>query len=217
MIDIDGKVEIRSGLQSELPGTPISLDPLVLSAGLDVGEMGFAKDTARLFIGHSPVISDPNFKRSTLPYENVEILTENSPRNRELFNDFVRDQNEDAFFLPTILAIGPMVDLTYPVDTLNPSKFDGASISAIVEYHAFTDVAGQPVSQGTLRILGSNGTVELNDSEKLVSPTFIDPNTNGDLLTFGCRYDSGSYYLQCQNSTNYPIKLYIRRILLTRF
>lgn len=212
MINIDGKVEIRSGLQRELPGTPISLDPLVLSAGLDIGEMGFAKDTARLFIGHAPVISDPNFKRPKFPYENVEILTENSPRNRELFNDFVRDQNEDSFFLPTILAIGPMVDLTYPVDKLNPSKFDGITISAIVEYHAFTnDVYSQPVSQGTLRIIGSNGTIELKDSEKLESPSF------SGQLTFGCRYDSGSYFLQCQNSTNNSIKLYIRRILLTSF
>ena len=210
MIDINGKVEIRSGLQSELPGTPISLDPLVLSAGLDIGEMGFAKDTARLFIGHSPIVSDSNFKRSVFPYENVEVLTENSPRNRELFNDFVRDQDENSFFVPTTVAIGAMADLTYPADTLNPSKFDGTSISAIVEYHAFTQ-AGQPVSQGTLRILGSDGTVDLSDNEKLESLSFLGQ------LTFGCRYDSGSYFLQCQNSTVYSISLYIRRILLTGF
>ena len=210
MIDIDGKVQLRTGLESELPGKPISINPLVLSTGLDIGEIGFASNTARLFIGHSPAISDPNFKRPIFPYENVEILTENSPRNRELFNNFVRDQDEDAFFVPTTVAVGAMADLTYPVDTLNPSKFDGTTISAIVEYHAFTE-DGQPISQGTLRILGTNGTVELRENEKLESSSFIGQ------LTFGCRYDSGSYFLQCQNSTVYTTKLYIRRILLTGF
>lgn len=210
MIDIDGKVHLRTGLERELPGSPISLDPLVLSTGLDIGEVGFTSDTARLFIGHSPAISDPNFKRPVFPYANVEILTENSPRNRELFNNFVRDQDENSFFVPTTVAIGSMADLTYPVDTLDPSKFDGTSISAIVEYHAFTQ-AGQPISQGTLRILGSDGTVTLSENEKLESLSFLGQ------LTFGCRYDAGSYFLQCQNSTVYAIKLYIRRILLTGF
>jgi hypothetical protein len=208
MIVIISKVQVRRGLEVELPGGPITLDPISLSAGLEVGELGFTKDTSRLFIGFEPTPAAPNYLRSVFPYQNVEVLTESSPRIQELFANFIMDQDETDFFVPTLINIRSMADITYPAETLNPAQLTGSIVSAIIDYHAFSTADGTPVKQGTLRIVADQSTQTISDTEnvQLVSG-----------LTFGLRKDSsGAFFmLQCQNSTAASIDLYLRRVVVT--
>lgn len=61
------KIQLRRGLQQDLDVN-----------SLDSGEMGFATDTGRLFVGTDPTQNGPWSTRATLPYDSIEILTENS-------------------------------------------------------------------------------------------------------------------------------------------
>ena len=73
------KIQIRRGLQSDLPGAPTIASPTVPTPGLDIGEPALATDTNRLFIGIDPSQGGITIGRTVFPYQNVEILTENSP------------------------------------------------------------------------------------------------------------------------------------------
>lgn len=61
------KIQLRRGKQHELDVN-----------SLDTGEMGFATDTGRVFIGTDPNDSGLWSGRTILPFDNVEILTEAS-------------------------------------------------------------------------------------------------------------------------------------------
>jgi hypothetical protein len=205
MIIIASKVQVRRGLERELPGTPISTDPLVLGAGLDLGEIGMSTDTGRTFIGYVPSDSDAIYQRGVFPYQNLEILTENSPRNAELFSGFIKDQDEEDFFLPVAVAqSGVFVNFGYPDGEFDPSLFIGSSISAAVEYHAFS-TAGQPVKQGIIRILGGGGSAVITDTENIEA-------VSG--LAFSTTSDSGSLHLTVQNQTGFALNVYLRRVFI---
>jgi hypothetical protein len=208
MIVIVSKVQVRRGLESELPGSPTSIFPLALGPALDVGELGFTEDTSRLFVGFDPTISSPNFMRPVFPYENIEVLTESSPRNQELFSEFVMDQNEGDFFVPVPIGNATsMSDILYPAGVLNPAQLIGSITSATFEYHAFA-TSGAPVKQGLLRVVGSAGSTAITDTE------FVQAVSG---LTFGIRRDtSGTFFmLQCANQTGSSINLYLRRVVVT--
>lgn len=206
MIIIAGKVQVRRGLGYELPGSPISQNPLAFGPGLDIGEIAFTEDDARVFIGHNPVPGDINYQRAVYPYQNVEVLTENSPRNEELFNGFIQDQDSNDFFTPFSIAAGSAPLAYANTAVLNPSVFNGDNISATIEYHAFTPVPSvSAVRQGTLRIMGTGPTITISDD-------FIGQST----LTFSVSYASGKYTLLCDN-TGSTVNLFLRRIVLTGF
>jgi hypothetical protein len=211
MIIVAGKVQVRRGLGYELPGTPISLNPLAFGAGLDLGEIAFTEDEARVFVGHSPQPGDVNYQRTVYPYQNVEVLTENSPRIQELFNSFIIDQDSNDFFVPVSIPIGSSGSLNYPVNTLNPTIFNGVNVSVVVDYHAFTEGLNA-VKQGTLRILGTAGNIVITDTDSIEGPAYVGQ------LTFSANYDGVSKYtLQCSNQTNSIVNLILRRIVVTGF
>lgn len=211
MIIIAGKVQVRRGLGVELPGSPISENPLAFAAGLDIGEIAFTEDDARAFVGHTPQPGDINFQRTVYPYQNVEILTENSPRNQELFNSFIVDQDSNDFFVPTVLAVGQSGALIYPVNVLNPSIFVGVNVSVTIDYHAFTQGL-DAVKQGTLRILGTAGSIVISDTDPLEGTAYVGK------LTFSVVYDgTNKYTLQCSNQTGAIVNLLLRRIVVTGF
>ncbi len=201
MIVIVSKVQLRRGLESELPGGPITLNPITLSPGLSPGELGMTIDTGRLFVGFNPTTASPNYLRPVFPYQNVEVLTENSPRVQELFSSYLIDQDENDFFVPISIPAQSMADIQYPAGSTNPAQMIGTVVSAVFEYHAFSNT-GAPVKQGTLRI--ANGTIA--DTENVEAITG---------LTFGVR-DGGTYFmLQCANATGNNVNLYLRRVLVT--
>lgn len=210
------KVQLRRGLQVELPGKPISTSPLRLAPGLDLAEMGFAEDTGRLFIGHSPRVNDVNYKRGVFPYQNLEVLTENSPRVEELFNSFVRDQDVNDHFLPTVLPVGfngPLAYAELPAGTTIPSQFFGDSVSVVVEYHAFKEATGWPVKQGTLRIIASTS------GSNIIEDSVSDSVQLGGGLNFSLSGRSassqGNYFtLTCNNLTGGAVTLHLRRVVI---
>lgn len=213
MIIVVSKVQTRRGLQSQIPGAPISSDPPSFAPGLDEGEIAMSTDTGRLFIGHSPTSGNQNFNRVVFPYQNVEVLTENSPRNGELFSQFMRDQDRNDFYVPTTLASGsgfvPLMYTEYDGGIAVPAKFYGSSVSATVEYHAFQNNA--PVKQGTLRILAAAGSQTLvDDSAEKAGGPFLDFQIGAQ------QSDAGGYYYQLNawNRTGAALTIIIRRTIV---
>lgn len=148
------KIQLRRGPESDLPGAPLSLSPLAFTPGLDDGELGFTDDTGRLFIGQtSPTNGIISYQRSTFPYQNIEVLTENTPP------DVIQASYADnqAGFLTS-------VPLTASPSYLNLQTFDAAggthdfyvdisgNANAVIEYFVFAS-NGDATRQGVLNIV----------------------------------------------------------------
>jgi hypothetical protein len=195
MITIIGNIQLRRGKEVDLPGAPRQLNPLVFSEGVGNGELTFTSDTGRVFIGHVPASSDPHYRRATFPYQNVEVLTEASPRLKELFNTFTRDQDKTTFFAPVSVT---GTTITVANGTADPTVIS-ANASATVEYHAFT-AAGQPVKQGTLRIIGTN----VYDEEMV--------EMSAGALTFGATLTSNKITIASNSAGS--LKIYMKRVII---
>lgn len=219
------KVQLRRGLEVELPGKPAQLVPLRLTQGLDQGELGMTVDSGRLFLGHSPRQGDVNYERAVFPYQNLEVLTENSPRVRALFNEFVRDQENTDYFLPTklakngALAIIPHAELS--VGDLIPSKFECDSATIIVEYAAFVDAPGAnrdgwPVKQGEVRFIARAGSSVYPSNQGSPEESNVEDDVLiGGGLTFGLQRVGNHYRLTYHNQTQENLLLYMRRVVVT--
>lgn len=219
------KVQLRRGLEVELPGKPAQLVPLRLTQGLDQGELGMTVDSGRLFLGHSPRQGDVNYERAVFPYQNLEVLTENSPRVRALFNEFVRDQENTDYFLPTklakngALAILPHAELA--VGDLIPSKFECDSATIIVEYAAFVDAPGAnrdgwPVKQGEVRFIARAGSSVYPSNQGAPEESKVEDDVLiGGGLTFGLQRVGNHYRLTYHNQTQENLLLYMRRVVVT--
>lgn len=218
------KVQLRRGLEIELPGKPAQLVPLRLTQGLDEGELGMTVDTGRLFLGHSPRIGDVNYERAVFPYQNLEVLTENSPRVRALFNEFVRDQENTDYFLPTKLprntgySILPHNELA-PGDLI-PSQFNADSATIIIEYAAFVDRPGAardgwPVKQGEIRFLARTGSSVYPSTQDTPEETKVEDEVLiGEGLSFGLERISDHYRLTYLNQTQEDLLFYMRRVVV---
>lgn len=218
------KVQLRRGLEVELPGKPAQLSPLRLTQGLDDGEFGMTVDSGRLFLGHSPRIGDINYQRAVFPYQNLEVLTENSPRVRSLFNEFIRDQENTDYFLPTLLVKNTTHEV-FPHDELSdgdliPSKFIAESATIIVEYAAFVDRPsgvrdGWPVKQGEVRFLArADDTTYPTDQGTPSEIKVEDSVLIGGGLTFGLTRVDDHYRLTYLNQTQEDLLLYMRRVVV---
>ena len=151
------KIQLRRGTASDLPGAPITLSPLVFAAGLDDGELGFTTDTGRLFIGqNSPTNGMVNYQRTTFPYQNIEVLTENS--SGSVYQTMMAD-NQAGYFVS--------VPLTITASYLNLQTFDinnvahdfhmeiAGNVNAVVYYFVFGS-NGAATRQGVLHIVWNN-------------------------------------------------------------
>lgn len=152
------KIQMRRGMEIDLPGAPTTLSPLAFEAGLAVGEIGFALDSGRLFIGHSPSNGQPNDNRIAFPYQNIEILTEFSPALTRSVGRNSRDVDASAFYSATLAAnTTTLADVL--VDQL-PSprvlRMNGEKNMGVIEYFAFGQ-DNRPLRQGTLRFLTEAG------------------------------------------------------------
>jgi hypothetical protein len=141
------KIQLRRGLQLDLPGQPTSLSPLTFPNGLDEGELGYATDTGRLFVGmgtDTPLSGMPNYQRAGFPYQNIEVLTENSPLNLVLGGAFSDNQ----------LGFVRMVPLT------QTTTFQTLQISeAGVATNFYIDVAITGVGSGGTATTGANASI----------------------------------------------------------
>lgn len=72
------KIQLRRGASDDLPGAPTIGNPTQPTTPLDVGEMAFTIDTGQVFIGPELQSGGPSLTRAYFPYQNIEVLTENS-------------------------------------------------------------------------------------------------------------------------------------------
>ena len=144
------KIQMRRGAAADLP-----------NPSLDDGEFGFADDAGRLFIGQtSPSNGQPNYNRSGFPYENVEVLTENSPLG-ELVGPVIND-NQGGYYVSTPLSIVGAFTFppAYPLQVLDitdsPQDFyvdvTGNAGNAHIQYFIY-DTSSNAIRNGTLTVL----------------------------------------------------------------
>ena len=213
-----GKLQVRRGLEYQLPGRPISTDPFRFSETLDSGEFGLTLDSQRLFIGPSPAgtnaLNDSN-REMLFPYMNVEVLTESSPRNKELFGQFWRDQDASDFFF----GMQPVAALTLSGLKLGPQSFsdfvntegariDGAIMSGAVDYIVFFPTSGS-IKQGTFFYQADASKQTIADN----NPTVFGNDANISFQISPQRSDaSGAYYvIQASNTSSETAQVYLRR------
>lgn len=231
------KVQMRRGNEMELPGVPTSLSPLRFEAGLDVGELGFAVDSGRVFIGHGPNLGQANYKRTQFPYQNIEILTEASTETlRRIFGFLSRDQGGESFYTALLAPSEDWQDIAAEraSGAAVPYRFPGDDVIASVDYYAISwysedsRVHRDPIRQGTLRILSQDCAEEAHvadDSHSMRRRDLTTPFANEgewayDNISFrvvrggtiGDRY----HRFQFKNELSHPVRLYFRVARPTR-
>jgi hypothetical protein len=189
------KIQLRRGVAADLPGKPTSLSPITFEDALDSGEVGYATDQGRLFIGSDPSGGWPNFQRTSYPYQNIEILTENSTEVlSSMLNSIVKTPSDDAYY--SSLMVPSPTDWA-PVNITMNDQSDyqfrlqyGVRVAARIEYSAFAP-NGDPIRIGTLFIYHKD-----DGSEPAVIDQVIAPDTNDsdfDVLEFAfAQVGSGS-------------------------
>lgn len=159
------KIQLRRGPSTDLPGAPTNFSPLTFAMGLDEGELGYATDAGRLFVGigsDAATIGMPNYKRTTFPYQNIEVLTENTPAS-VIFGSAFSD-NQSAYIVST-----PMQQTTTFINlqvinaatgTAQDFQLDlaGVGACAVVTYFLF-DANSNPIRQGRLTVLWNTNLI----------------------------------------------------------
>lgn len=215
------KIQLRRGPEIDLPGAPTSLTPLTFGPGLDLGEIAFATDSGRLFIGHNPKSTQPNNRRSEFPYQNVEILTENSSATlRRIHEQHHRDVGTAGFHTATLVPTPVFRDVT--IDrTPSPLvyKFMGSVVAATMTYFVFDNLK-QPFRQGIIQIMSDRNEMEayIQDTAVASRPSepsgadTLDPEASYDAIEFKVvRAGSPSdqhFRLQYRSALNETMRLY---------
>jgi hypothetical protein len=137
------KIIMLRGLSADLP------------QALDPGEPGFSLDEGRMFVGCEPTVGQPQYNRTSFPYRNIEVLTENS---NELFakmhgdrmkegggHDYYRARlDPDRFSWTT-------VKVARDDETLDYRIANTVSVSAFIDY-SIADFDGKPIRMGNMRV-----------------------------------------------------------------
>jgi hypothetical protein len=172
-------IQVRSGNQAELPGAPLSSLPLTFSPSLSTGELGFAVDTGRLFIGNAPNSGNAQFQRQTFPYQNVEVLTENSgPLLQGLLGSMISKTGNFGLIRAVLPPNSAWHDLlAQPIpgqDIGNPAnsvRLTGSDIAAQVEYFAYNGTSTAPLRQGTMHIVSEPSAAQAIVFDSSISTT----------------------------------------------
>lgn len=183
-------IQVRRGLEIELAGAPTSVEPLVLSDGLNEGEFGMTVDSGRLFIGHKPKLGDVNYRRAEFPYQNLEVLTENSPRLRQIYSEMERDNGANTFFPPIYIpsyANYETLDVAgsgYNESDINPSIFNIHGGTVSFDYLLFEGVsteegadpmtAGRALLSGTQNFILNGDNISRSDDNPAYGMDFTD-------------------------------------------
>ena len=191
--------------------TPIHINHNISNAvqntTVDVGELFLVDDIGRIILGESATYGNPHIDRSFFPYSHIEVLTENSSKNKEIFTRNVRNQNNKSFLFAYIAnGVGATNVATMSSEGAVPTPlaFMCNSVSANLTYHAISQTDGVCLKSGTLRICAS-GT----------SNSIVDHGTANSSLTFSVSTISGGYQLQATNTYNQTITLYLKKTSIT--
>jgi hypothetical protein len=158
------QIVLRSGPAIDLPGAPTSLSPLTFPEGLLPGELAFMTDTGMLFVGHEPTIGQPNFDRTTYPYRNIEVLTENSTSSLErIIGGATKEERDFAYHevaLPEHNTDWENVILPRQGDENFAYRFPYTLYAAaIIDYAAYAE-NGTPIKIGQLTVRHYEGELE---------------------------------------------------------
>lgn len=101
------KIILRRGHGIDLPGKPRNIHPKIWNRPLEEAEVAFSNDEGRLFVGANTNMGLPQATRMAYPYQNIEIIGENSA---EVFAAIhgQRMKNGDSrdYFTSTLLRKG---------------------------------------------------------------------------------------------------------------
>lgn len=188
------KIQFDHKLESEIPSK------------VDDGGIVFSTDTRRLVLGPSSIHGNQNSERTWFPNKNIEILTEfSTTKNKEIFGTSIRNQDDKSFYLSSEIESGvglkPIGLKSYNGGYANRLFLSGESISAKIEYHAFTD-KNNLIASGTLRILASSSGIYVRD-------VFSTPN-----LTFDVISTIGGYIVKASNTGSNPVFLKISKTVV---
>lgn len=165
------KIQMRRGYEIDIPGKPLTTSPLTFEPGLDEGEFGFSIDTGRLFIGQSPMQGQPNYRRIDFPYQNIEILTENSTLvMRKFWDASHRTIGTNAFYTGLLVPTDIFTDVSAITSTGTKTfRMEGETLLATINYYIYTAVDTFPVKNGTLRIMSLEGLSDADIRDDSIS------------------------------------------------
>lgn len=192
-------------------GDELASGELLLSLRETLDDNQATEEKDRLVLGLDSRHGNPNFDRVVTPYTANELLTEGSPRVRELFSQTVRDENRLAFAIPTVVRYHPTEwveakSAKYDGGYASSIMFEDLSVATKIEYQAFID--GMPVRVGTLRVLAGPGAIQCKDSWSL---DFDQPE-----IEFTIRRESDQFVLLARLQNNKKLTLMVRRANIAR-
>lgn len=204
MIKADTPIVIQARELAQ--GDELASGELLLSLRETLDDNQATEETDRLVLGLDSRHGNPNFDRTVTPYTANELLTEGSPRVRELFSQTVRDENRLAFSIPTVVRYHPTEwveakSAKYDGGYASSIMFEDLSVATKIEYQAFID--GLPVRVGTLRVLAGPGAITCKDSWSL---DFDQPE-----IEFTIQRESDQFVLLARLQNNKKLTLMVRR------
>lgn len=162
------KIQLRRGPASDLP-----------VPSLDGGELGFTTDLGRLFIGQlTPVTGNPNYNRGSFPFQNIEVLTENSPLGAVLAPTLA--DNQQCFLAPTPLIATNTLTTVQVLDSSDVAQDYHldllGTVNATIHYHLF-DSVHHAIRVGKLTVLWNTTMVGAplcsDEAESVGDPTLF--------------------------------------------
>lgn len=135
------QIILRRGPAFDLPGKPIKLFPRQWSEPLDEGELAFASDQGRMFIGTDPAKGLKQSNRLQFPYQNNEIIGENSvDAFADLHGERMREGDERDYYS------APMYPTSIPAQAQEPERF---VVEQMPGYFSYGVEANDPIVTGS--------------------------------------------------------------------
>lgn len=171
------RIQVRRGPEADLPGAPVDFDAPTFSPALANGELALTTDTGRLFVGHQPAVGQPGHRRITFPYQNTEVLTENSHGLLRRITDAGHRHSGRGSFFQSILDRDPAYKSLFyiPAPGMDEADliFPGPYLAVTMEYFLFEEQSGKPVALGRLAMMhdgGAAGNAMLWDDQRTFGP-----------------------------------------------
>jgi hypothetical protein len=199
------KTQIRRGLSFDLPGEPLTLDPLVFSPGLAVGELILGVDNGRLFIGHEPFFGQLNYNRTEFPYRNIEVLTENSSSAlRSAFGAVDRFKGVESFLRASLPISPTFTELRYE-DAGNTTslRIFGEHLNIRINYFAYSE-NGLPLKQGMIKFISSENQLLAAFTDEYVKSNLITNAIQIEIRAVRIPRPDGQTYFQIEFMNNQP-------------
>ena len=183
------KIQLRRGPSSDLPGAGGA-------PGLDEGELGYTTDSGRLFVGvgSNPTNGMPNAQRSAFPYQNIEVLTENTPL-ASIFGSAFSD-NQTAFIqsvpLTQTVSFQTMQVTNAVTNTAQDFHIDVSNIGACAKLFYFMfDSTGKPMRLGVLDVVWNSGMASAplcTDTAQAMNSNYASIQWQAALVGSGTQY-----------------------------